>query len=156
MTGGKRTRQILLLNSICTNHSHQKYLQRRKTSGEYQIWKSPWLCSTWHLSTREYPRGVCQLSTHFQEHYCWKRWHWSVYEKICREEGLLTQPIRMIISTCFSEKRTIFTPLMLFHLELNWLAKKLSFCEIHSSEVHQQYCSICGEFYKRGRRESNI
>ena len=47
-----------------------------------------------------------------------------VHEKYAVNEGLLTQPRRMLISNCFWENGTIITPLPPFHLDLGLICKK--------------------------------
>ena len=62
------------------------------------------------------------------------------------ENGLLTQPRRMLISSYFLENWKIITRLLLFYLHLELVCKQTaSLCAIHSNQVLQQFCSICGE-----------
>ena len=49
----------------------------------------------------------------------------SLMQDYAKKKGLLSQPRKMLISSCFLEKGTLITPLLLFYLELGLVCKKI-------------------------------
>ena len=59
----------------------------------------------------------------------------DLMKNYAEEERLLSQPRKRLISSFTLQNGTLFTPLLLFYLQLGLVVTKTPFCRVHSKEM---------------------
>ena len=81
----------------------------------------------------------------------------SLMQDYAEKEGILCQPRKMLISSYFLENGTLISTLLLFHLELGLVRKKIyRFVEYTPVKCFNEFCVISCQCLSRKRRETKL
>ena len=80
----------------------------------------------------------------------------SLMKDYAEKEGLLSQPRKMLISSCFLENGTLITPLLLFYLELGLVCKKIyRFVEYNPVKCFNKFVQSAVDARREGDENPN-